>query len=435
MWFVGSATPEEHGEFIQRGYLGRATVSGEVHVFSFGPGYGPSAVAQGADGNAWFADEQMIGRITPGGVTTDFAVPEGRRPMRLALGPDGDIWFTASPGAVGRITPSGAITMWPVGGLIEAEASIVPAPEGDLWFGLSGGELGRITPSGELTAFAGAGSPAGETGNLAIAPDGTLWYKEQGSGSPGNELVRLSIPLAPRATGTPVVSGSGQVGTSLSLTPGTWENATSFAIQWSSCAPGGVPCEAIAGANDAAIALTPDLVGHVLRASVTASSEGGSATSQSNASPVVYPSSVVGPGERHFTTPPRVSAFMSWRFGWSPQTHLTTVHVLTLELHSGGVSVELLCHGGGCPFAKRKVNVTVRKKRCKGRNCLHQAMAVDLAKLFAGVHLKPRAVVTAEVLHAGMVGKAFRFTTRARGNPTEAVGCLAVGSAKFATSC
>lgn len=431
VWFAGAGL-EEEGEFAIFGYVGRATLSGDVEVFPLGKSHDPLKIVQGSDGNGWFTDGSAIGRVTPAGSITEFTLPEGRTPLGLTEGSDGNVWFTANPGAVGKITPAGAITLWPVPDAVESSPSIVAAPEGDLWFGMRFGELGRMTTAGELTAFSGAATPAG-IHNLAIAPDGTLWYEEYGGAK--SELIRLVIPFAPRATAPPVVTGSGLEGTSLSLALGSWENAAGFAIQWLSCAPAGAPCEPIPGATGTSIALGPGVLGRVLRASVTATSEGGSTAALSNASPVVH-APPTRPKLKTFTTAPRVSAFMKWLFGWSPRSHRTSVRHLTVELRSHGVTVEVLCDGGGCPFSKRKANLTVRLKHCKhGGHCTRQASVVDLADLFRGAHLKPKDVITVEVLHAGMVGKAFRFVTRPGGVPSERVGCLALGSRKFSLSC
>jgi hypothetical protein len=61
----------------------------------------------GPDGNIWFTDfvGQRIGRITPAGAFTEFPVPGS--PGGITAGPDGNIWFT-EPLAIGRliITPT-----------------------------------------------------------------------------------------------------------------------------------------------------------------------------------------------------------------------------------------------------------------------------------------------------------------------------------------
>ena len=61
-----------------------------------------------------------IGRITPSGAITEFPLPAGDGSSGdLTVGPDGNLWFTASPcverhGTIGRITPAGAITEFPL---------------------------------------------------------------------------------------------------------------------------------------------------------------------------------------------------------------------------------------------------------------------------------------------------------------------------------
>ena len=57
----------------------------------------PRAIALGADGNIWFGEFAggKIGRITPQGVITEFPIPTpDSGPRALAAGPDGNIWFS-----------------------------------------------------------------------------------------------------------------------------------------------------------------------------------------------------------------------------------------------------------------------------------------------------------------------------------------------------
>jgi streptogramin lyase len=68
----------------------------------------PSAIATGADGALWFAEEGVgrIGRVTQSGVlTNEFpASSPGAQPGGIAAGPDGALWFTEFAGnAIGRI--------------------------------------------------------------------------------------------------------------------------------------------------------------------------------------------------------------------------------------------------------------------------------------------------------------------------------------------
>ena len=50
---------------------------------------------------------QYIGRITPGGAITEFPLPSpGSGPAGIAAGPDDNLWFTEQLGnKIGRITP------------------------------------------------------------------------------------------------------------------------------------------------------------------------------------------------------------------------------------------------------------------------------------------------------------------------------------------
>ncbi len=69
-------------------------------------------ITAGPDGNLWFTEFEsasgtgQIGRITPGGQVTLFPLPmSGSKPGGITAGPDGNLWFTdAGLGQIGRIT-------------------------------------------------------------------------------------------------------------------------------------------------------------------------------------------------------------------------------------------------------------------------------------------------------------------------------------------
>jgi streptogramin lyase len=152
----------------------------------------PGRMVAGSDGNMWFAengiDSTVIGHINPAGEVAEFNSEGNTRPRWLTLGPEGNVWYTAGmvglkklgeegePSAIGRITPSGAVTEFTVGlnsksGLQE----IATGADGDLWF-VNDGEadsIGRVTPSGEIKEFAMPhkglvphGIAAGSNGNV-----------------------------------------------------------------------------------------------------------------------------------------------------------------------------------------------------------------------------------------------------------------------------
>ncbi|WP_320670273.1 Vgb family protein [Patulibacter defluvii] len=115
----------------------------------------PHDLVGGPDGNLWFGDStpvddeppQRIVRLTPRGQAAAFS--EGlsrsgpdrrsmRKPGPMVEGPDGNLWFAESrdvpgaPGSIGRITPSGVISEFPLG---EGSArTLATGPDGNLWY-------------------------------------------------------------------------------------------------------------------------------------------------------------------------------------------------------------------------------------------------------------------------------------------------------------
>ena len=101
----------------------------------------------------------------------------------LTVGPDGNLWFpyenNNSSGAiagVGRITPAGTFTVFPLPAPYSAPGGLTVGPDGALWFGELGG-IGRIMPSGVITVFALPDAQS-TPGDLTVGPDGALWFPE-----------------------------------------------------------------------------------------------------------------------------------------------------------------------------------------------------------------------------------------------------------------
>src|SRR5262249_55150599 len=89
----------------------------------------PRGIAAGPDGNLWFAEgaANQIGRITPDGVITEFPIPTASSvPIGITAGPDGALWFT-EPGSnqIGRITVPPASDI-----LTAANVAVIGIPSG-----------------------------------------------------------------------------------------------------------------------------------------------------------------------------------------------------------------------------------------------------------------------------------------------------------------
>ena len=105
--------------------------------------------------------------------------------------------------------------------------------------------------------------------------------------SPTN-VVR-GLPVAPPSnTGPPAVSGTATQGQMLSTSNGTWSGSpTGYSYQWKNCDSSGNACTNISGASSSSYQLAASDVGHTMRAVVTATNAGGSASATANATGAV----------------------------------------------------------------------------------------------------------------------------------------------------
>ncbi|HET7063873.1 MAG TPA: hypothetical protein VFI49_06310, partial [Rudaea sp.] len=142
LWFTESrcplCQPDLSGQLPNDGgTIGKITPQGEITEYTL-PDYhsGPRGITAGPDGNLWFTEYESskIGRISTSGVVTEFALPEAWSfPTGIAAGSDGNLWFVeyqshctdagdscgfamgnSGNQAIGRITPTGIITEFPL---------------------------------------------------------------------------------------------------------------------------------------------------------------------------------------------------------------------------------------------------------------------------------------------------------------------------------
>ena len=125
------------------------------------------------------------------GITPGATVPSAPWLEGITAGPDGNVWFTENIGGrIGRITPTGEITEFPVAASVRPRPSgITAGPDGNVWFTFtqqgSADGIGRITPTGEMTVFYlppvdfGGGTLTGASPSaITTGPDGNLWFTE-----------------------------------------------------------------------------------------------------------------------------------------------------------------------------------------------------------------------------------------------------------------
>jgi len=136
----------------------------------------------------------------------------------------------------------------------------------------------------------------------------------------GALLLALLVPAAgsarsqaaPHNTGEPVVSGRAVQGETLTTTNGTWSGTTPMAFQyrWLRCdasggGANGANCATIPGETRRTYVLSGADVGHRIRSRVIASNADGTASANSNATPLVQPSSTAG--KPASSSPPTIS--------------------------------------------------------------------------------------------------------------------------------
>ena len=110
----------------------------------------------------------------------------------------------------------------------------------------------------------------------------------------------------PVNTSPPTISGTAQVGQTLTAGNGTWSNApTSFAYQWLRCNGGGNSCDNVANATQQTHTLVVADAGSTMRVRVTATNADGSSSAQSEQTAVVAP--VTSSAAPKNTAPPTIT--------------------------------------------------------------------------------------------------------------------------------
>jgi hypothetical protein len=119
-------------------------------------------------------------------------------------------------------------------------------------------------------------------------------------------VAHAAIAAPPANTAPPTISGTPQVGQTLTANNGTWSNTpTSFAYQWLRCNAGGGACVSVANGTQQTYTLVGADAGRTMRVRVTATNADGSASAQSEQTTVVAPAtSTAGPRN---TSPPTIS--------------------------------------------------------------------------------------------------------------------------------
>ncbi|MBV8147708.1 MAG: Virginiamycin B lyase [Candidatus Eremiobacteraeota bacterium] len=195
---------------------GGSTVPPHLHAAGFSPGRSgsnviaefrirlgigsaPFAIAAGNDGAMWFTEEgsSAIGRIDAGGRVRHYPLPtRDAQPRGIVSTGSGDLYFAEHAGPryathVARITLRGRITEWNDSNYMPA--GVTPGAGGSIWFTQNCGGLAQLS-HGKVNQYPLPGI-AGETTAIVRAPDGTVWFAEDGTARIGRIDARGQLTI------------------------------------------------------------------------------------------------------------------------------------------------------------------------------------------------------------------------------------------------
>ena len=206
LWFTDIG-----GNLVGTSAIGKVTPAGVITEYTAGlkfcgglPGVagttapGPEYLAAGAGGkNIWFTDtgSPAIGKVTPSGAITEYCTSQNAdspaeiadAPFSITVGPNGDAWFTEAGQAIGKITPGGEITRYRPGlNRGSRPDAITLGNDGNFWFTDEGdpGAIGKVTPTGNIHEYRSGLHPRSSPGGIVPGPGG-MWFTDQNQAAIG----------------------------------------------------------------------------------------------------------------------------------------------------------------------------------------------------------------------------------------------------------
>jgi streptogramin lyase len=188
----------------------KVSPAGVVTKYPLADGVGPEGITWGPDGNIWFTEiwTSRVGRMTPAGVITEFSLPSPN-PRGIVTGPDHNLWIVEGSiqrEAIARMTVKGEVTEFPLGTDVNHQAepyNIVAGPDGNMWFTEQAtNQIGRITPAGAITQF--PIGPRHTVFGVTGGADGNVWFVDSSASTVGRMTptgVIRQFPLPRRNAG------------------------------------------------------------------------------------------------------------------------------------------------------------------------------------------------------------------------------------------
>jgi hypothetical protein len=296
-----------------------ALAGNKLWVAHWTSGAAPTVPASNWGGLGWtfwqWSDCQHIPGITTGCVDGDRAVGIATIP---AL-PSGAPATATAPTILG--TPRAGVKLAALPGTWNGGKPVTFAYQ---WLVCNG--ACTAIPGATLETFTPTTAQIGHTLEVSVTAT-TTSGTALATSAPSAVVAAANGALPPAVLSPPAVSGTAQVGQTLTTTAGTWSGSpTSYAYQWQRCDATGV-CTAITGATATAYVLTPGDLGATVEVVVTATNTVGSqaATSTPTAAVAAAPvptatpeSSTAVAGQAGAVVTSDASATVTWQPGAVP---------------------------------------------------------------------------------------------------------------------
>ncbi|HEY2473592.1 MAG TPA: hypothetical protein VGI19_02205 [Candidatus Cybelea sp.] len=150
----------------------------------------PGPITVDATGTFWIGNSAncpKITRVTPDDRVTDFPIVAADGVWKIVSGPDGNVWFAASYAPainpyIGKITPQGNITVYPVSDQVDG---IALGPDGNWWLTMPFmGRIATMSLGGQILAEYDLPNAIKHSQmrfqdtTIILGPDGNLWFAE-----------------------------------------------------------------------------------------------------------------------------------------------------------------------------------------------------------------------------------------------------------------
>ncbi len=169
----------------------RSYVVDEIYTPSEGNLEGITA---GPQGHIWFtSDAVLVGDSTIKSDIKQFLIPGYGNATSIVAGPDENLWITLYPGAIGRMSSNGHLTILSIAKKLGTPFSISNGPGDALWFlaGASSDDIVRMTLTGKMTVH--RLSSSSRLQSLTYGDDGKLWFTDSGTNKIGSMDARGAV--------------------------------------------------------------------------------------------------------------------------------------------------------------------------------------------------------------------------------------------------